>query len=412
MKFDQSRCARGSARRHAERYLAALTCALAAACAPNKPPPPPSPPVTVATPLAQRVVDWDDFVGQFVAVDSVDIRPRVSGYLQSVGFKDGDYVKKGQILFVIDPRPYQAALDQAKGALAHAQAALANARDQAQRGVPLLAAKAISQQAYQVLLATERQAGADVVSARAQVASAALNLGFTRVGAPMPGRISDRRVAPGNLVTADTTVLTNIVNLDPIRFAFTGSEALYLKYERENAEGTRVSSRRAANPVEIRLQDESAYRWKGRMDFVDNALDAGSGTIRGRAVVANPDHFLTPGMFGHLRLLGSGSYPALLIPDQSVVTDQERQVVYVVGADNVAHMRPVELGPMARGLRVVKSGLAPGDAVVIEGVQRAQAGATVAVRRGRIALGPPGSDASEVMPTPPSSSAEPVETAR
>ncbi len=350
-------------------------------------------------------------MGQFVAVDSVDVRPRVSGYLQSVGFKDGDYVRKGQVLFVIDPRPYQAALDQAKGSLAHAQAALAGAQDQSRRGVPLLAAKANSEQAYEVLVATERQAAADVVAARAQVASAALNLTFTRVTAPLPGRISDRRIAPGNLVTADTTILTNIVNLDPIRFAFTGSEALYLKYERENAEGTRVSSRRAANPVEIRLQDEANYRWKGRMDFVDNALDAGSGTIRGRAVVANPDHFLTPGMFGHLRLLGSGSYPALLIPDQAVVTDQERQVVFVVGPDGIAQMRPVQLGPITRGLRIVRGGLGPADAVVIEGVQRAQAGEKVSARRGRIALGPAPGGASDLLPAPPASSAEPVEAA-
>jgi RND family efflux transporter MFP subunit len=389
----------------------ALACALAAGCAARKPPAPPPPKVTVATPLAMDVVDWDDFVGQFVAVDSVDVRPRVSGYLQSVGFTDGDFVKKGQVLFVIDPRPYQAAFDQAKGGLAHARAALVNAHAQAARGATLLAAKAISQQAYEVLVATERQAAADVVSAQAAVNTAALNLAFTRVTAPLPGRISDRRIAPGNLVTADTTVLTNIVNLDPIRFAFTGSEALYLKYERENAAGTRASSRRAANPVEIRLQDEATYRWKGRMDFVDNALDTGSGTIRGRAVIANPDHFLTPGMFGHLRLLGSGSYPALLIPDQAVVTDQERQVVYVVGPDAIARMRPVELGPIARGLRVVRAGLAAGDEVVIDGLQRAQSGVKVFARQGRIALAAP--TAQPPPPAaPPSSSAEPVGVAR
>jgi RND family efflux transporter MFP subunit len=392
--------------------LLALSCALMAGCSARKPPPPARPLVTVARPLAMDVVDWDDFLGQFVAVDSVDVRPRVSGYLQSVGFKDGDYVKKGQVLFIIDPRPYQAALDQAKGGLAHAQAAVVNARDQAARGETLLAAKAISQQAYEVLVATERQAAADVVSAQAAVSTAALNLSFTRVTASLPGRISDRRVAPGNLVTADTTVLTNIVNLDPIRFAFTGSEALYLKYERENAAGTRTSSRRAANPVEIRLQDEPTYRWKGRMDFVDNALDAGSGTIRGRAVIANPDHFLTPGMFGHLRLLGSGSYPALLIPDQAVVTDQERQVVYVVGADDIPRMRPVQLGPMARGLRIVRTGLGADDKVVIDGVQRTQAGVRVSTRQGRIVLEAPAPQASLADTTPSSSSAEPVGDAR
>ncbi len=389
--------------------LAALSCMLAAGCGAKKAPPPaPRPVVTVATPLASKVVDWDDFLGQFVAVDSVDVRPRVSGYLLSVGFKDGDFVKRGQALFQIDPRPYQAVLDQAKGALAHAQAALANARDQASRGVTLLAAKAISQQAYEVLVATQRQAAADVISAQAGVNTAALNLAFTRVTAPLAGRISDRRIAPGNLVTADTTVLTNIVNLDPIRFAFTGSEALYLKYERENAAGTRTSSRRLANPVEIRLQDESTYRWKGRMDFVDNALDTASGTIRGRAVVANPDHFLTPGMFGHLRLLGSGAYQALLIPDAAVVTDQERQIVYLVGADDVVRAQPVELGPISEGLRVVRAGLKAGDDVIVGGVQRAQAGQKVSPRRGRI-VGEAGAGQNVATDmAPPSSSAEPV----
>ncbi len=379
-----------------------------AACAAKKPPPPPPPTVTVATPLSMDVVDWDDFLGQFVAVDSVDLRPRVSGYLQQVAFKDGESVHAGQLLFVIDPRPYQAVLDQAKGQQAHAEAALVNAQAEAARGKVLLAAHAISQQAYDLLVATSRTGAADVVSAKATVAAAALNLAFTRITAPLSGRISDRRIAPGNLVTADTTVLTNIVNLDPIRFAFTGSEALYLKYERENAAGTRESSRRAANPVEIRLQDEPTYRWKGRMEFVDNTLDAGSGTIRGRALVPNPGNFLTPGMFGHMRLLGSGSYNALLIPDQAVVTDQERQIVDVLGKDNVVHAVPVELGPLSRGLRVVRTGLNANDLIVIDGLQRVQSGQKVDPRRGRIVARAPDAAQAAVSTAPQSSSAEPA----
>ncbi len=379
-----------------------------AACAAKPPPPPRAPTVTVATPLSMDVVDWDDFLGQFVAVDSVDVRPRVSGYLQRVAFKDGDNVRAGQLLFVIDPRPYQAVLDQAKGQQAHAEAALVNAQAEAARGQVLLTAHAISQQAYDLLVATSRTAAADVVSATAAVAAAALNLGFTRVTAPLSGRISDRRIAPGNLVTADATVLTNIVNLDPIRFAFTGSEALYLKYERENAAGTRESSRRAANPVEIRLQDEPTYRWKGRMEFVDNTLDPGSGTIRGRALVANPGNFLTPGMFGHMRLLASGSYSALLVPDQAVVTDQERQIVDVVGKDNVVHAVPVELGPLSRGLRVVRTGLNANDLIVIDGLQRVQSGQKVDPRRGRIAAQEPEGAQAVVSTAPQSSSAEPA----
>jgi RND family efflux transporter MFP subunit len=317
-------------------------------------------------------------------VDSVDIRPRVSGYLQSVGFKDGDVVKKGQVLFVIDPRPYQAALEQAKGQEAHAQAALANAKTEEARGEQLLAAHAISQQAYDALLATDRQAAADLVAAHATVQSNALNLEFTRVTAPLTGRISDRRVSPGNLVTADTTVLTNIVNLNPIWFSFTGSEALYLKYQRANSAGTRASSRVTPNPVEIRLQDETSYNWKGHMDFVDNALDQGSGTIRGRAVVDNPNNFLTPGMFGHMRLLGSGPYLATLVPDQAVVTDQTRQAVYVVGSDGMVSERMIEAGPIADGLRVIRSGLTAGDTIVIDGVQRARPGHKVQMRQGEI----------------------------
>jgi RND family efflux transporter MFP subunit len=364
----------------------AFVALAAVGCAPAKPRKADvAPTVTVAHPLSRTVVDWDDYLGQFEAVDSVDVRPRVSGYLQSVGFKDGDVVRKGQVLFVIDPRPYQAALDQAKGQAAHAEAALANAKADEARGAQLLAAHAISQQAYDALLAADRQAAADLVAAQASVRSNALNLDFTRVTAPLSGRISDRRVAPGNLVTADTTVLTNIVDLNPIRFAFTGSEALYLKYERANQAGTRGSSRLTPNPVEIRLQDETAYRWKGRMDFVDNAIDTGSGTIRGRAVVDNPTNFLTPGMFGHMRLLGSGPYQALLVPDQAVITDQTRQAVYVVGPGGVVSERTVDVGPLSEGLRVIHAGLSVGDVVIIDGVQRAHAGKPVVTRPGTIA---------------------------
>jgi RND family efflux transporter MFP subunit len=391
---------------------AALLGALAtlAGCAPKAIPPPPTPLVTVATPLQMRVIDWDDYVGQFVAVDSVDVRPRVSGYLVSVGFRDGDYVRKGQRLFSIDPRPYQALLDQAKGQEARAEATLINAKAQAARGQTLLAARAISQQAYDALVAAEGQAQADLISARATVKTNALNLGFTQVIAPISGRVSDRRVTPGNLVTADATVLTNIVTLDPIRFAFSGSEALYLKYQRENAAGTRASSRRRANPVEIRLQDEPTWRWKGHMDFVDNSLDTASGTIRGRAVVANPDHFLTPGMFGHMRLLGSGSYPALLIPDRAVVTDQERQVVFVVDDKGVAHMHPVDPGPLTSGLRVIRSGIGAQDRVVIDGMQRTQSGKPVKIALGRIEPEPPPSSALDSGP--PASTATAAEAAR
>jgi RND family efflux transporter MFP subunit len=386
---------------------------LVTSCAAKAPPPPPPPTVEVSKPLQKRIVDWDDYVGQFIAVDSVDIRPRVSGYLQAVGFKDGQIVRKGQLLFVIDPRPYQAAFDQAKGQLLHTQATLLNAKTVLARAKTLLAAKAISQQEYDTDAAAEKQAEADVVSAQASVQTNALNLQFTRVTAPLAGRISDRRVAPGNLVTADTTVLTNIVNLDPIRFSFTGSEGNYLKYQRENANGTRASSRRSANPVEIKLQDEPTYRWKGKMEFVDNALDTSAGTIRGRAVLANPNFFLTPGMFGHMRLLGSGSYQGMLIPDESVITDQSRQVVYIVDPKGTVRQKVVQLGPLSDGLRVVRGGLDPNDQVIISGVQRAHPGKPVRTKQGKITPPSPGEgpDPAAYM-TPPAGSATSVEHLR
>ena len=382
-------------------FIPLALAALVSGCGKKPAPTPPPPTVIVSTPLQMNVVDWDDYVGQFVAVDSVDVRPRVSGYLQSVGFKDGDIVRQGQVLFVIDPRPYQAVFDQAKGQEGHAVAAAQNARTEAARGQSLLSAKAISAQAYDALVASDRQAAADLVAAQANVRTAALNLSFTRVTAPLGGRVSDRRIAPGNLVTADTTVLTNIVNLNPIRFAFTGSEALYLKYQRENAAGTRASSRGSATPVQIRLQDEQTYRWNGRMDFIDNALDTGSGTIRGRAVVDNPNYFLTPGMFGHMRLLGSGAYKGMLIPDQAIGTDQSRQIVYVVGADNKIAQRVVEPGPLFNGLRVIRSGIGANDRVVIDGVQRAKPGLVVTPKSGKIVQTPQDSASSDSDYTPP-----------
>jgi len=353
--------------------------------------------VTVSAPLRQTVTDWDDYVGQFVAVDSVDVRPRVSGYLVSVGFRDGQVVSKGQTLFVIDPRPYQAAFDQAKGQVAHAQAGSANADAEAARGQQLLAARAISQQAYDALVATQRQDAADLIAAQAAMQASALNLEFTKVIAPIGGRISDRRVAPGNLVTADTTVLTNIVNLDPIRFAFVGSEALYLKQQRAGL------ARGADTPVEVRLQDEPTYRWKGRVDFTDNVLDTGSGTIRGRAEVPNPSNFLTPGMFGHMRLRGGAPHKALLLPDQAIVTDQTRQIVYLVGPGGVVRQQPVQPGPLVDGLREVLDGLGPNDLVIIDGVQRARPGQKVSPVPGRIT--PQLSSAPSLVAAPPQATA-------
>ena len=366
-----------------------------AGCAKKAPSKPPPPTVIVSKPLAKKIVDWDDFVGRFEAIDSVDIRPRVSGYLQTIGFTDGQIVHKGQVLFVIDPRPYQAALDQARGQEARAVATLANAKIERARAERLYAAKAIAEQEYETRLAAEQQAAADLTAARATTATAALNLGFTRVTAPQDGLASDRRVAPGNLVTQDTTILTNITDLNPIRFSFYGAESLYLKYQRQAVAGKRPSSRNFANPVEIRLQDQPDFAIRGRMDFVDNTLDPNSGTIRGRALIENPKLIYLPGLFGHIRLLGSGSYTAMLVPDDAITTQQSDEIAYVVGRDGKVQQRKLTEGPLVDGLRVITKGLGPDDELVIGAIQKAKVGLKVKTQQGRIEPPNPG-----VSPTP------------
>ena len=386
-------------RRYAVFVPVALGLAAVAGCH-RKPPPPPPPEVTVAHPFKRDVVDWDEFVGHFEAVDTVDVRPRVSGYLQSIGFRDGEMVRKGQVLFVIDPRPYQAAVDQARGQLARAEATLADAKVELDRAQKLYAARATSQQDLQTRQTTVGTAQADVIAAQASVRTAALNLGFTRVTAPVAGRVSDRKVSPGNLVTADTTVLTSVVSVDPIRFLFTGSEAAYAKYQKANLAGTRPSSRVAPNPVEIQVEGADGYTIKGQMDFVDNTLDPQSGTIRGRAVVPNPQGTLTPGQFGHMRLLGSGRYGALLVPDADGTAHQSRQVVAVVNAKGRLENRVVQPAQLVDGLRVISSGLKPDDLVVIDGMGAAKPGQAVRTKMGKITPPAPGAS-PEPEPPPP-----------
>jgi RND family efflux transporter MFP subunit len=368
-----------------------------AACGAKKPPPPPPPLVVVAQPLQRQVEDWDDFVGQFESPSSVEVRPRVSGYVTAVRFTDGQAVRKGQLLFEIDPRPYAAAFAQAKAQEAHAEAALADAKVELARSQALLAARATSQQDVDTRQAAARTAAADVAAAQAAERTAALNLSFTKVVAPISGRASDAKAMTGNLVTQDQTVLTSIVSLDPIRFRFTGPESEFLKYKRQNIIGPGL-----APPVQIRLQDEADYRWPGKLAFVDNAFDVGSGVISAYALVQNPGGFLTPGMFGHLRLMGSRPYGGLLVPDQAIVNDQSRQVVYVVGPGDKVVERFVEAGPLVGGLRVIRAGVAPTDQVIIEGVQHAQPGKPVSVRAGRIS---PAQESAPAPTPPPASSA-------
>lgn len=341
---------------------------------------PPMPTVTVSAPLQRSIVEWDDYVGRFEASQSVEIRPRVSGQLQAIHFKDGDVVQKGQLLFTIDQRPFLAALSEARARAASAQTQLALARSELARASRLIDDDAVSQEEVDTLRAAARSAEAGVAAAQAVIRQRALDVEFTQIRAPVTGRISDRRVDIGNLVSANESMLTTVLALDPIYFSFDGSEALYLKSLRERGEG-----KSADQGVEIRLQDESGYSWKGKVDFTDNAIDPGSGTMRGRAVIANPDYFLAPGMFGNMRLSAGGTRDALLIPDAAVQTDQTRKVVHVVGKDGSVAVRPVELGPLVGGLRSVRSGINASDKVVISGVQFAQPGSKVATRPGKIA---------------------------
>lgn len=384
--------------------VGALVLPLLVSCGAKKPDgPPPAAPVTVSAPLSRQIIDWDEFVGRFEAIQAVEVRPRVTGYVQTVGFRDGEIVQKGQLLFVIDPRPYQAALAQARADQASAEAQAANAKVELERAKVLLDKGFLSKSAYDARVATQRSADAAVTAAKAQVQARQLDVGFTRITSPISGRVSDHRVDVGNLVAAsgsEATLLTTVVSLDPIHFAFTGSEAVYLKYQRANEAGTRTSSRYASNPVDIQLQDETGYNWHGRMDFVDNALDIGSGTIRGRAVVRNPDLLLTPGMYGRMRLLGSGAYTALLVPDASVLADQSDKVVLVVGKGDTVEPRKVVLGPIVDGLRVVRQGLGPADRVIIDGQAHVRPGAKVSPKAGRIVSAPPTAPQPSVLQQP------------
>ena len=357
---------------------------------------PPPPEVTVATPLVGEVVDWDDFVGRFEAPENVDVKPRVSGYLVGTHFRDGQYVRRGQLLFTIDARPAQAQLDQARAQLVRAQAQAVNARTELARSRTLAEQRAASVEEVEQRQAALRSANADVSAASALLRARQLDIGFTRVLAPISGQVSQRQVDPGNAVTADQTVLTTVVSTNPLHFSFNGSEALLLRFKRQD-------SSRIGAPVRIKLQDEAQYVHAGRLDFVDNVLNAGSGTIRGRAVVPNPDGFVKPGMMGRLRLASSAPYRALMVPDTAIATDAARRVVYVVDRNSTVGVRPVQLGPLNGNLRVIRSGLGPQDQVIIGGIQRAMPGSKVKTKKGRIA--PPTTtepDAAAPQAPPPS----------
>ena len=341
---------------------------------------PPAPSVTVATPLVQAVQDWDEFTGRFEATQSVEVRARVGGYVSGVHFRDGDYVRRGQVLFTLDPRPAQAALASARAQLSQAQAQLTLAQSELARAESLLESQAVSQSEVDTRRGALETAQAAIAAANANVRARQLDLEFTRVTAPISGRVSDRRVDAGNLVAGGSSaadVLTTVVSSAPIHFVFDGSEAVLLKYQRQ--------ARRGAAPIQIRLQDETGFSRSGTLDFTDNVVDTASGVIRLRAVIPNADGFLKPGMFGQARLAGAGTYDAMLVPDAAIATDQARRIVYVVAADGSVAPKPVQLGPLVDGLRVIRSGLARTDRVIINGVQRIQQpGMKVQARNGQI----------------------------
>ena len=342
---------------------------------------PPAPQVTVASPIKRTVTDRDEYVGRFVAVDSVEIRARVSGYLDEVQFTDGEIVKRSAKLFQIDQRPFTAALDQARADLARAKAQLDLANADLGRAQDLIERKTISEAIYEQRIQAKRAADAQLQSAEAAVRVAELNLEFTELRAPIDGRIGDRRVSRGNLVIGgsqpSTTLLATIVSTDPIRFEFTFDEAAFLRYSRLAEDSKKIESRGLTTPVELRLLDETEFKHSGRMDFVDNVIDRSSGTIRGRALVQNPSGLFTPGMFARARVPASAPFEALLVPDSAVGTEQIRKFVNAVDGENTVRQKYVTLGHLENGLRVILKGIEPADRIIVNGMVRARPGIKV-----------------------------------
>ncbi len=359
-------------------WAAAVLVVAASLSAPAQQPEPPA--VTVARPVYKEITEWDEFTGRFVAKQHVNVRARVSGYLESVHFTEGQNVEAGQLLFVVDRRPFLTEVQRARAEVARVATQAKVARLEYDRGQRLESSRAMSRESMEERQAARDSAEAEVAGAQAKLARAELDLGFTEVRAPISGRSSDIRVDVGNLISggsADSTVLTTIVSLDPIELEIEASEAEFLRYTRLSQAGTRPSSRESANPVQARLLDEQEWAHHGVMTFVDNQLDVNSGTMRGRATFENPDRLLLPGMFARVRLFGAGSHDAVLIPDEAIAADQARKLVMVVDAENIVEPRVVTLGPLVDGLRVVREGLAPDERIIVNGLLRARPGEAV-----------------------------------
>jgi RND family efflux transporter MFP subunit len=346
------------------------------------------PAVTVARPLLETIVEWDEFTGRFESSAAVDVRSRVSGYLQSIHFTDGQIVTKDQLLFVVDPRPFEAALDRARAELESARATAELARLDLERARQLVNTSAVARATFDQRQQEKASADAAVGVAEAALRHAALDLEFTRIKSPIEGRISNRRVDVGNLVTGgdSATLLTTIVALDPIYFVFDMSETEFSAYQAAAREGRMVDYRAGGADVHLRLPSQQDWPYAGRVDFVDNVVDAATGTLRARAVLTNPDLMLTPGQFGRLRLAGSVPYEAVLVPDQAILSDQARKVVLTVDGEGTVQPRVVRTGPLHLGLRIIREGLDGGETIVTDGLLRARPGGKVTPQPGTIAF--------------------------
>jgi len=355
-----------------------VALALAGGCHRAEPPAPPPPKVVVAKPIIRDIVEWDEYTGRTQALEAVEVRPRVTGYVQSIQFADGANVKEGDPLFVIDPRPYDAALAQAKAQVVVTKARLALAQNENARTESLVKQKVISTEEAERRASTRDEAIGSLAAAEAAVQAAALDVEFTRVVAPTAGRASRHLVDEGNLVTANQTLLTTIVSLDPIHVYFDADERAYLKYVRLAQTGERASSRDVNNPVEVGVADEAGFPHKGWMDFVDNQFDSDSGTMIGRAILPNSDLLLSPGLFVRIRIPGSGRHSAILVPDEAIGTDLNQKLVWVIDAENKAQYRAVQIGALHDGLRIVREGVGPDERIVVAGIQKMHPGVVVA----------------------------------
>jgi membrane fusion protein, multidrug efflux system len=351
-------------------------------CKPQQVAPPP-PEVSTIQPVVKEVTEWDDFTGRLEPVKSVEVRARVSGWLDSIHFKDGQVVKAGDLLFVIDPRPYEAEAERARAELKRAEAQRNLAQQNLQRAEKLMQGSTIAAEQYDARRNEYEIAAANVLEAQAAAKAAELNLQFTQVKAPIDGRISRRFADEGNFITggsAESTLLTTIVPFNPLYATFDADERLVLKYTRLDLSGQRKSSRDAPNPVRIALADEREFSHEGKMDFVDNRLDPQTGTLRARAVIDNSNGLLTPGLFVRVQLKGRGPYSALLIPDEAIGTDQSKRFVMVVDKEGLAQRRFITTGRLYDGLRTVEEGLTPEDRVIVSGLMRVRPGMPVKVK--------------------------------